>query len=146
MFTYVGGQKQRVNLARLIYFDCEIVLLDDPLSAVDVHVGQYLFSHCIQGALSGRTRLLVTHQLHVLPQLDHIVVLSNGKIVEQGSFAELKANNGEFAQYLDTLDINEESSSPSMLIDFSLDRIKDSSPRFSLLPPHSHPRRIETNQ
>jgi ABC-type multidrug transport system fused ATPase/permease subunit len=119
-----GGQKQRINLARLIYFECDIALLDDPLSAVDVHVGHYLFTHGIQGALQGRTRLLVTHQLHVLPQLDHIVVLNQGRIVEQGTFAELKANNGAFAQYLNTLDIDEESSSPTLLAEPSLAHVK----------------------
>ncbi|KAI8838941.1 P-loop containing nucleoside triphosphate hydrolase protein [Chytridium lagenaria] len=84
-----GGQKQRVNLARCVYFDPEIVLLDDPLSAVDAHVGKYLFENCILGALKGKTRILVTHQLHFLSRVDHIV--------EQGSYSSLMEAGGEFA-------------------------------------------------
>ncbi|KAL2917874.1 hypothetical protein HK105_202747 [Polyrhizophydium stewartii] len=92
-----GGQKQRVNLARMVYFNADIVLLDDPLSAVDAHVGRALFDNCIQGALAGKTRILVTHQLHFLPRVDYVVVMSDGEIAEQGTFSELMAANGEFA-------------------------------------------------
>ena len=60
-----GGQKQRVSLARALYADRDIYLLDDPLSAVDAHVGQHIFSECIKGALANKTVLFVTHQLQV---------------------------------------------------------------------------------
>ena len=60
-----GGQKQRISLARALYSHRDIYLLDDPLSAVDPHVGQHLFKHCLQGALAGKTVLFVTHQLQV---------------------------------------------------------------------------------
>ncbi|KAJ3075759.1 hypothetical protein HDU98_006997 [Podochytrium sp. JEL0797] len=93
-----GGQKQRVNLARLIYNDSEIVLIDDPLSAVDAHVGKHLFERCIRGALGTRTRVLVTHQLHFLPQCDSIIFMKNGEIAEQGTFAQLVASGGEFSK------------------------------------------------
>ncbi|KAI8900330.1 P-loop containing nucleoside triphosphate hydrolase protein [Globomyces pollinis-pini] len=92
-----GGQKQRINLARLLYFGSDIVLLDDPLSAVDAHVGRHLFEKCIRTAMNGKTRLLVTHQLHFLPQVDFILVMKNGKIAEQGSYDSLINDNGEFA-------------------------------------------------
>ncbi|KAJ3031489.1 UNVERIFIED_CONTAM: hypothetical protein HDU68_003429 [Siphonaria sp. JEL0065] len=95
-----GGQKQRVNLARLIYNDSDIVLIDDPLSAVDAHVGKHLFERCIRGALGNRTRILVTHQLHFLPQCDKIVVMKDGEISEQGPYQELIGNNGDFAKMI----------------------------------------------
>ena len=60
-----GGQKQRISLARAYYSDRDIYLLDDPLSAVDAHVGKHIFNHCINGVLRGKTILFVTHQLQV---------------------------------------------------------------------------------
>lgn len=72
-----GGQRARVNLARAIYRQADIYLLDDPLSAVDTHVGKHLFEECINRYLSGKTRILVTHQLQYLKKADHIVVLDD---------------------------------------------------------------------
>ncbi|KAG0334412.1 hypothetical protein BG004_000426, partial [Podila humilis] len=95
-----GGQKQRVNIARAVYFDADVVLLDDPLSAVDAHVGKYLFKKCILGALQGKTRVLVTHQLHVLPQVDYVICMKDGEIVERGTFQELMRNEGEFSNLM----------------------------------------------
>ncbi|KAI8831071.1 P-loop containing nucleoside triphosphate hydrolase protein [Chytriomyces cf. hyalinus JEL632] len=92
-----GGQKQRVNLARLVYYNADIVMMDDPLSAVDAHVGRYLFENCILGALKDKTRILVTHQLHFLSRADHIVVMRDGEIVEQGPYQTLVEEKGEFA-------------------------------------------------
>ncbi len=69
-----GGQKQRVSLARLLYYNADTVLLDDPLSAVDPHVSQFLFKELIAGALSDKTRVLVTHQLQYVRFADHVVV------------------------------------------------------------------------
>ena len=73
-----GGQRARVSLARALYSDADIYLLDDPLSAVDAKVGKHLFDRCICGFLSGRTRVFVTHQLDYLTHLDNIIVLSEG--------------------------------------------------------------------
>lgn len=84
-----GGQRQRVAIARAVYSDSDIYLFDDVLSAVDAHIGRHLFEECINGYLKGKTRLLVTHQLHWLPYADHIVVMNEGMIVEQGSYEEL---------------------------------------------------------
>ncbi len=82
-----GGQKHRVALARACYAEADIVLLDDPLSAVDAHVGRQLFDLCVCGLLSGRTRVLVTHQLQYLPAADVVVVMADGRVKEQGARA-----------------------------------------------------------
>ncbi|CAG8565444.1 11234_t:CDS:10, partial [Racocetra persica] len=95
-----GGQKQRVNIARAVYFDADIVLLDDPLSAVDAHVGKYLFTNCIQGSLAKKTRILVTHQLQLLSQVDYIICMEDGEIVEQGTYEELINANKSFAKLI----------------------------------------------
>ncbi|ODM90032.1 Multidrug resistance-associated protein 4 [Orchesella cincta] len=84
-----GGQKARVNLARCLYQDADIYLLDDPLSAVDTKVSRHLFDKCIKKHLAGKLRILVTHQLQYLPQADHIIVLNNGKILAQGTYDQL---------------------------------------------------------
>ncbi|KAJ3109757.1 hypothetical protein HK100_003232, partial [Physocladia obscura] len=95
-----GGQKQRVSLARLVYCDSSIVLLDDVLSAVDAHVGKAIFNECISGALKGKTRLLVTHQLHFVPQCDIIITMKSGRIFEYGTYSELMAADGEFSKLM----------------------------------------------
>ena len=97
-----GGQKQRVSLARASYSNADIFLLDDPLSAVDSHVGKHIFEKVIgsDGILSGKTRVLVTHSLTYLPCTDKIIVMKDGKISEQGSYEELVSQKGEFANFL----------------------------------------------
>ena len=97
-----GGQKQRVSLARAAYSDADIFLLDDPLSAVDSHVGKHIFKNVIgpDGMLSGKTRLLVTHGLTYLPQTDKIIVMKEGKISETGTYTELLEKKGDFADFL----------------------------------------------
>ncbi|EJD55530.1 ATP-dependent bile acid permease [Auricularia subglabra TFB-10046 SS5] len=97
-----GGQKARVNLARVAYSTADIVLLDDPLSAVDAHVGQHLLNECLlSGPLSGRTRLLATHALHVLPHVDYIYVLERGTIAEHGTYEHLRGSGGAFSRLLE---------------------------------------------
>lgn len=83
-----GGQKQRVALARAVYNDAEIYLLDDPLSAVDSHVGKHIFDNVFgeSGLLKNKTRLLVTHAVVYLPKVDEIYVMVNGEITESGSY------------------------------------------------------------
>ncbi|XP_071043193.1 multidrug resistance-associated protein 1 isoform X2 [Parasteatoda tepidariorum] len=97
-----GGQKQRVSLARAVYNDADIYYLDDPLSAVDAHVGKHIFEEVIgpKGVLKKKTRILVTHRISVLPEVDTIVVLQNGKVSEIGSYSELLAKKGAFADFL----------------------------------------------
>ncbi|KIO14750.1 hypothetical protein M404DRAFT_120129 [Pisolithus tinctorius Marx 270] len=95
-----GGQKQRVNIARALYHDPEIAIFDDPLSAVDAHVGKSLFEDIFIGSLRSRgiTTVLVTHAIHFLPQVDYIYTISNGTIVESGTYQELVTKDGEFAR------------------------------------------------
>ena len=87
--TLSGGQKARVGLARAVYSEADIYLLDDPLSAVDTKVGRRLFESCILGHLSGRIRLLVTHQLQYLKDVDRAVVMENGSIIHHGKYTEI---------------------------------------------------------
>ncbi|XP_053528124.1 ATP-binding cassette sub-family C member 6 isoform X4 [Artibeus jamaicensis] len=98
-----GGQKQRLSLARAVYRKAAVYLLDDPLAALDAHVGQHVFSQVIgpSGLLRGTTRILVTHALHVLPQADWIVVLEDGAIAEMGSYQELLNRKGALVALLD---------------------------------------------
>nr|XP_023029414.1 multidrug resistance-associated protein 4-like isoform X2 [Leptinotarsa decemlineata] len=86
-----GGQKARINLARAIYRDSDIYLLDDPLSAVDTEVGRHLFDRCILTYLKGKTRLIVTHQLHYLEKADLIIFIDKGVGRAYGSLKELTA-------------------------------------------------------
>ncbi|XP_023610594.1 canalicular multispecific organic anion transporter 1 [Myotis lucifugus] len=99
-----GGQKQRISLARATYQNADIYILDDPLSAVDAHVGKHIFDKVLgpNGLLKSKTRLLVTHSIHFLPQVDEIVVLENGTISEKGSYRALLAKKGLFAKNLKT--------------------------------------------
>ena len=82
-----GGQRARVSLARAIYSNADIYLLDDPLSAVDAKVGKHLFDRCIKEFLHGRMRILVTHQLQFLKETDSIVVLRNGCVICEGTYS-----------------------------------------------------------
>lgn len=97
-----GGQKQRVALARAVYSRADIYLLDDPLSAVDAHVGKHIFDKVIGpfGLLAGKTRLLITHSLSFLPQTNNICVLTNGEISESGLYSQLLQGKGAFADFL----------------------------------------------
>uniref|UniRef100_A0A8B9TQ59 Canalicular multispecific organic anion transporter 1 n=1 Tax=Anas platyrhynchos TaxID=8839 RepID=A0A8B9TQ59_ANAPL len=105
-----GGQKQRVSLARAVYSNADIYVLDDPLSAVDAHVGKYLFENVLgpKGLLQKKTRILVTHGISFLPQVDNIVVLVAGAVSEHGSYSTLLANRGAFAQFLNSYGNHEE--------------------------------------
>ncbi|KAL6768590.1 hypothetical protein ACKKBF_B11340 [Auxenochlorella protothecoides x Auxenochlorella symbiontica] len=94
-----GGQRHRVALARACFADADVYLLDDPLSAVDAHVGRHLLSSCICGLLAGKTRVLVTHQLQYLPAADVVIVLQDGRITHTGPYAALLAAGVDFHQF-----------------------------------------------
>uniref|UniRef100_A0A8C2GV26 ATP-binding cassette, sub-family C (CFTR/MRP), member 3 n=1 Tax=Cyprinus carpio TaxID=7962 RepID=A0A8C2GV26_CYPCA len=97
-----GGQRQRVSLARALYSEADVYLLDDPLSAVDAHVAKHIFDNVIgpEGALKGKTKILVTHGISFLPQVDNILVMVDGRVSEMGSYQDLLKQNGAFAEFL----------------------------------------------
>lgn len=97
-----GGQKQRVSLARAVYSNANIFLLDDPLSAVDSHVGSHIFNHVVgpKGLLKDKTRILVTHAVTFLPQVDEVMVMQDGQLVERGRYTSLLASEGSFARFI----------------------------------------------
>ncbi|KAL7746770.1 hypothetical protein RI367_007934 [Sorochytrium milnesiophthora] len=92
-----GGQKARISLARAVYAQADVYLLDDCLSAVDAQVDKHIFTHVIgkTGVLAGKTVVLVTHGVHHLPRCDHIMLLRSGRIVESGTYDELMAHRGD---------------------------------------------------
>lgn len=93
-----GGQKQRVQLARALYQDADIYLLDDPFSAVDAHTASNLFNEYVMGALSSKTVLLVTHQVDFLPVFNSILLMSDGEFISAAPFHELVASSKEFQE------------------------------------------------
>lgn len=107
-----GGQKARVNLARACYKEAQVYLLDDPLSAVDSHVGKHLFEQVAgpNGYLSSQkaTRILVTHQIHFLKEADWIVVLEGGKVLMQGTFTDLAKSNLDLGKLVQPSEPDEE--------------------------------------
>ncbi|XP_072823402.1 ATP-binding cassette sub-family C member 12 isoform X2 [Vicugna pacos] len=98
-----GGQRQRISLARAVYSNHEIYLLDDPLSAVDAHVGKHVFEECIKKALRGKTVVLVTHQLQFLESCDEVILLEDGEICEKGTHKELMEERGRYAKLIHSL-------------------------------------------
>jgi len=95
-----GGQKARVAFARAVYRDADVYVLDDVLSAVDAHVGQFIFHEGIRNGLAGKTRVLVTHQVHLLPFFDKIIILHNGCIKAIGNYAELQQSGVDIQAYI----------------------------------------------
>ncbi|XP_054167557.1 multidrug resistance-associated protein 1-like [Oppia nitens] len=127
-----GGQKQRVSLARAVYSGADLYLLDDPLSAVDSHVGKHIVDQVLDsrtGILRHKTRILVTNQLFMLPDVDRIVVIKDGSITAIGTYNELLANNRYFSDLIqqyyatncDSVDsnLNSNSSSNSIYIKYA---------------------------
>eukprot|EP00301_Raphidiophrys_heterophryoidea_P005610 c12337_g2_i1.p1 GENE.c12337_g2_i1~~c12337_g2_i1.p1 ORF type:complete len:1012 (+),score=248.52 c12337_g2_i1:94-3129(+) len=84
-----GGQKQRVALARACYSQADTFILDDVLSAVDVHVGKHIVNNCLTGLLKGKTRVVATHQIQWLPLADLVIVLKDGSVFAQGKYSDL---------------------------------------------------------
>jgi ABC-type multidrug transport system ATPase subunit len=99
-----GGQKARLSLARAVYVDADTYLLDDPLAALESCVGRTVFQGCFLDALHGKTRVLITQALNFLPQVDHVIVLKNGTIVEQGTYAQLYRHNGQLRRMIDSVE------------------------------------------
>ncbi|KAI0777639.1 multidrug resistance-associated ABC transporter [Trametes elegans] len=127
-----GGQKARVSLARAAYSRADIVLMDDSLSAVDAYVGKQLLERCLlNGPLADRTRVLVTHALHVLDKTDYIYVMDEGVVVEQGTFQDIMANGQMFARLMEeygSLEKQEEIIEPELVKEKSAAKVKDAGP------------------
>ncbi|CAJ0610332.1 unnamed protein product [Cylicocyclus nassatus] len=90
-----GGQKARIGLARAIYSEADVFLLDDPLSAVDATVGRFLFERCICGYMRNKTVVLVTHQIQFLNRATLVLLMKDGEVVARGSLDELKKLHAE---------------------------------------------------
>ncbi|CAN8095998.1 unnamed protein product [Discula destructiva] len=105
--TISGGQKQRLNIARAIYFDADIILMDDPLSAVDAHVGRHIFDNAILGLLKDKCRVLATHQLWVLNRCDRIIWMDQGKIQAIDTFDNLMRDHVGFQQLMESTSLEE---------------------------------------
>lgn len=100
--TLSGGQKQRLNIARAIYFDADIILMDDPLSAVDAHVGRHIMDKAICGLMKDKCRILATHQLHVLNRCDRIIWMEDGHIQAIDTFNNLMSHSVDFQKLMAT--------------------------------------------
>uniref|UniRef100_A0A673MHL5 ATP-binding cassette, sub-family C (CFTR/MRP), member 5 n=1 Tax=Sinocyclocheilus rhinocerous TaxID=307959 RepID=A0A673MHL5_9TELE len=98
-----GGQRQRISLARALYSNGDIYILDDPLSALDAHVGNHIFNNAIRKHLRGKTVIFVTHQLQYLVDCDDVIVMRDGSITEQGSHEDLMNVNGDYATTLQNI-------------------------------------------
>ncbi|XP_003699343.2 putative multidrug resistance-associated protein lethal(2)03659 isoform X2 [Megachile rotundata] len=108
-----GGQRARINLARAVYAEADMYLLDDPLSAVDAHVGKHMFEECVEKYLRGKTRIIVTHQLQYLRNVDRIIVLKDGEIQAEGTYDELASMGIDFGRLLENQPNDEEQKSGS---------------------------------
>lgn len=84
-----GGQKARISFARALYSNKDIYLLDDILSAVDVHVGRFLMEESILDYLKGKTIVMPTHAVKYLEYADNIIIMQKGRIVASGSYKEV---------------------------------------------------------
>lgn len=91
-----GGQKARINIARAVYADTDILLFDDPMASLDQYVSKSLFEECIYKYLKGKTRVLVTNNQQYLSHVDRIFVMKSGKIIQIGTFSDLITSPGYF--------------------------------------------------
>lgn len=96
-----GGQKQRVNLARCAFFDRPILLLDDCLSALDVTTERKVIANLFKGLWAKKTRILVTHRISVLKEVDWIYFMEAGSVVEQGTFEELSQSSARLKKFIE---------------------------------------------
>ncbi|KAL1007722.1 hypothetical protein UPYG_G00090710 [Umbra pygmaea] len=120
-----GGQKQRISLARAVYSNKDIILLDDPLSAVDAHVGKHIFEECIKKTLKGKSIILVTHQLQYLEFCDEVLVLESGQIKETGTHKALMKAKGRYAQMINNFQTENSQEKTEVTSKLEPDELKD---------------------
>jgi ATP-binding cassette subfamily C (CFTR/MRP) protein 4 len=95
-----GGQQSRINLARSLYKNSDIYLIDDALSAVDNRVSSHIFQKCIKQYLDSKLVILVTHQIQYIPKADHIIVMNKGSILSQGTYQDLVEEGIDFLRLI----------------------------------------------
>ena len=122
--TLSGGQKQRINIARAIYSNTGIVLLDDPLSAVDAHVGAHIFNEAICGLLGSRCRIMATHQIHLLSRCDKVIWMVDGRIEAVGAYQDLLETNSRFRTHMSSAG-SQQTNEPESRKDETEDRDED---------------------
>ncbi len=98
--NFSGGQRQRLAIARAILRDAPILILDEPTASLDVEAEAEVM-HALDKLIVGRTVLMISHRLSTLGNVEEIIVLKDGHIVEQGSYKDLKRRGGIFAQLLE---------------------------------------------
>lgn len=114
-----GGQRARISLARAVYKTASIYLFDDPLSAVDAHVGKHLFEEVIgpKGRLGySATRILITHQVHFLKEADVIIIIEHGRITHKGTYNQLSRSDVDFAKLLERTDEDADEHAKELLL------------------------------
>ncbi|CAI5991998.1 unnamed protein product [Closterium sp. NIES-64] len=99
-----GGQKQHISS----YSNADVFFSDDPLSALDAQVAKQVYDTCVRTELAGRTRIMVTNQLHFLPAVDWVVMVEGRRIAEQGPYVQLKASAPKFQRLLEKAGVLEE--------------------------------------
>ena len=97
-----GGQKQRIAIARALYSMSDIYLIDDALSALDAEVGGKIMKNVFESELQGKTRIVVTHKLDLLPQFDHIIMVEEGRVIAEGDYEEIRNLDifKQFSEYI----------------------------------------------
>lgn len=128
--TLSGGQKARISLARAVYADKDIILLDDVLSAVDARVGKHIMNHCVLGQLSNKTRVLATHQLSLITEADRVLFLNGDGSIDLGTLEELKKRNAGF-QSLIAFSPSEETQNETQDLGFESTDLKSEESRYS---------------
>lgn len=98
-----GGQKQRISIARAVYSDSDIYLIDDALSALDAQVGKSIMKNVFKGHLKSKTRVIVTHLLNFLTEVDQVFLMSEGRISLSGTYEKIQ-NTSQFREFCAHLD------------------------------------------
>lgn len=111
-----GGQRARINLARAIYKQSDIYLLDSPLSALDPHVAKHIFEKCFEQFLKGKICVLVTHQLERLQNVQQVITLNNGRINIHGSVESFHESDSGAFMYNQEAEVLKTPQSPTSIV------------------------------